>query len=68
MAQDGVHSTACTYCGSTGARRLGECSVCFRPVCELCGSIQVSSGKRSAVHKECLKKADGHFKMIKFAP
>jgi hypothetical protein len=35
-------------------------------VCEHCGSVQHTGGARSAVHKECLKKADGHFKMIKF--
>ena len=68
MVDDGMHSSSCTYCGSVATRRLGECSVCHRPVCEHCGSIQVSAGNRTALHKECLKKADGHFKMIKFAP
>jgi hypothetical protein len=56
----------CPHCGSTATRRLGDCSVCHRVVCERCGSVQFTSGTRAAVHKECLKKADDHFKMIKF--
>jgi hypothetical protein len=66
VAQDGAYPKTCPYCGSTASRRLGECTVCHRVVCEQCGSIQVSAGERTALHRECLKKADGHFKMIKF--
>ena len=66
MAQDGIFNKLCSQCGSTSARRLGECSVCGRTVCENCGSIQVTGGMRKPIHRECLKKADGHFKMIKF--
>jgi hypothetical protein len=56
----------CPHCGSTGTRRLGECSVCGRTVCEHCGSVQFTAGTRKALHRECLKKADNHFSMIKF--
>ena len=47
-------------------RRLGECSVCHRVVCEHCGNVQIASGERTVTHRECLKKADGQFRMIRF--
>lgn len=56
----------CPHCASTESRRLGECAVCHRTVCDHCGNVQLSSGERKIVHKECLKKADDHFRMIKF--
>jgi len=56
----------CPHCGATVTRRLGECSVCGKGVCEHCGSVQLSTGTRKPIHRECLKNADGHFKMIKF--
>ena len=56
----------CPHCGSVGSRRLGECSVCRHPVCEHCGNVQHSAGERKLIHHECLKRADGHFRMIKF--
>lgn len=56
----------CPHCGTRGSRRLGECSVCHRLVCENCGNIQIAHGERKIMHRECLKKDDGHFRMIKF--
>ena len=56
----------CPHCGSLNARRLGECSVCHKVVCERCGNMQLAGGVRTVTHRECLKKADGHFKMIRF--
>jgi hypothetical protein len=47
-------------------RKLGDCSVCHRNVCERCGNVQIASGVRSVTHRECLKKADNHFSMIRF--
>ena len=66
VVQDGVFGKMCPHCGSTATRRLGKCSVCDKDVCERCGSVQHSGGERRAVHRECLRKADGHFTMIKF--
>ena len=66
MADSGIFGKACPYCGANAARRLGECHVCHRSVCEHCGSVQFSGGTRSVYHRECLKKSDGPFKMIKF--
>ena len=66
VADSGSFGKACPHCGSNGTRRLGECNVCHRSVCEHCGSVQFSGGVRSVYHKECLKKSDGQFKMIKF--
>lgn len=56
----------CAHCGSRESRRLGDCSVCHHTVCEKCGNVQIASGERKITHHECLKKADGHFRMIKF--
>ena len=66
MSDFGSSHKTCPYCGSVSARRLGECSVCHRHVCEHCGNVQIAGGVRSVTHKECLKKADGHFSMIRF--
>jgi hypothetical protein len=66
MADGGVFGKGCPHCGSRGARHLGDCHVCSRSVCDQCGSVQISSGERTVVHRECLKHADGPFKMIKF--
>ena len=40
--------------------------MCHKSVCERCGNVQIAGGERRATHRECLKKSDGHFKMIKF--
>ena len=56
----------CAHCGSREARDLGECSVCHRTVCEHCGSVQIAMGERKIMHRECLKKDGGQFRMIKF--
>ena len=66
MPEPGPSHKMCPYCGSESARRLGECSVCQRIVCEHCGNVQIAGGVRKVTHRECLKKADGHFKMIRF--
>lgn len=60
------HQTMCPHCGSKETRRLGECSVCHRVVCDRCGNVQLASGVRTVTHRECLKKSDGGFRMIKF--
>jgi hypothetical protein len=56
----------CPYCGANQARRLGDCSVCRRVVCEKCGNVQFAHGERTVNHNACLKKSNGGFKMIKF--
>jgi len=66
VVQDGIFGKICPHCGCMSARRLGVCSVCGMEVCERCGSLQLSAGERKALHRECLKKADDHFSMIKF--
>ena len=40
--------------------------MCRMTVCEKCGNVQITGGNRSVTHRECLKKADGHFSMIRF--
>lgn len=66
VAESGAFNRMCPYCGAADARRLGECSVCHRVVCERCGNLQFSQGERHATHNACLKKHEGGFKMIKF--
>ena len=66
VPEPGPSQKMCPYCGTENSRRLGECSVCHRFVCEHCGNVQIASGVRSVTHRECLKKADGHFRMIRF--
>jgi hypothetical protein len=66
VPEPGLPQQMCPHCGSTNTRRLGECSVCHRVVCEHCGNVQIAGGIRAITHRECLKKADGHFSMIKF--
>ena len=66
MSEPGVVGKMCPHCGSSNTRRLGQCSVCSRVVCEHCGNVQIASGVRRVTHRECLRKADDHFKMIKF--
>ena len=56
----------CPNCGAADARRLGECSVCGRIVCDECGAVQIAKGVKHATHTECLQDADHHFTMIKF--
>jgi hypothetical protein len=56
----------CPHCGAVDTRRLGDCVVCEHVVCEHCGSVQFSQGERRVTHKECLKRDEGAFKMIKF--
>jgi hypothetical protein len=56
----------CTHCGSSHTRRLGDCSVCNRVVCEHCGNVQYSGGERKIVHHECLKEHGKGLKMIRF--
>jgi len=62
----GSSQRVCGYCGSENTRRLGECSVCHRVACEHCGNVQIAAGERRITHRECLKKDDGHFRMIRF--
>ena len=40
--------------------------MCRRVACDSCGNVQISMGQRSVTHRECLAKAEGGFKMIKF--
>jgi hypothetical protein len=56
----------CPHCGATSVRRLGQCSVCSRTVCEKCGNSQVCQGERKVMHQACLHKDDDAFSMIKF--
>lgn len=56
----------CPHCGTAGAERKGNCSVCNRAVCSNCGNVQYAAGERKLVHRECLRKDGGGFKMIKF--
>lgn len=57
---------SCPHCGTRATRRLGECHVCHRTVCEHCGNVQYSGGARQVTHRECLRHNDEGFKMIKF--
>lgn len=66
MSESGSFNRMCPHCGSVESRRLGDCSVCHRTVCEKCGNLQIAGGERKVAHHECLKKSDGHFRMIKF--
>jgi hypothetical protein len=66
VVDPGALNRMCPYCGAPSARRLGECSVCHRVVCERCGNTQFCRGERRVTHNACLKKADGGFNMIKF--
>jgi hypothetical protein len=66
VSDNEVFGRMCPHCRASDTRRLGECWVCDRAVCEACGNVQVSMGKRRVLHNECLKKADGGFSMIKF--
>ncbi|NTU72095.1 MAG: hypothetical protein HGB10_09795 [Coriobacteriia bacterium] len=66
MTDGGVFNRSCPYCGASETRRLGDCTVCHRVVCEKCGNVQMTRGERRVTHNSCLKKADGGFKMIKF--
>jgi hypothetical protein len=66
VTQAGEFGKMCPHCGSTGSRKLGECDVCHRAVCEHGGSIQFTAGKHKPLHRECLKTDDSGFKMIKF--
>ena len=68
MSEQGLFGRMCPHCGSTDTRRIGECVVCHKQVCERCGNVQIAGGTRRATHRECLKNAEGHFKMIKFVP
>ena len=61
----GLLGAGCPHCGSTNTRRLGNCTVCHHAVCEHCGSIQMSGGERKPMHRECLRKSGGDFKMIR---
>jgi hypothetical protein len=66
VPESGAFGRACPHCGARETRRLGECSVCRRSVCEQCGNIQISHGERLITHTACLRKAEGGFKMIRF--
>jgi hypothetical protein len=66
VSDSGVWGKMCPHCGSADTRRLGECSVCHKVACDQCGNVQISGGVRRITHRECLRKADDHFKMIKF--
>ena len=68
MSEQGLFGRMCPHCGSTDTRRIGECVVCHKQVCERCGNVQIAGGTRRVTHRECLKNAEGHFKMIKFVP
>jgi hypothetical protein len=56
----------CPHCGEREARRLGPCTVCGRSVCEHCGNVQMAAGEHKIMHRECIKKDGGQFRMIKF--
>jgi hypothetical protein len=62
----GPMKNTCSHCGAAQTRRLGECCVCHRGVCEHCGNVQFGDGTRKVTHHECLKRHDHGFKMIKF--
>jgi hypothetical protein len=66
VTESGNFNRICPYCGANASRRLGDCSVCHRVVCEKCGNVQISHGDRHVTHNACLKKAEGGFRMIKF--
>ena len=66
MNENSAIERMCPYCGANNSRRLGECSVCHRFVCEKCGNVQISHGERHVTHQACLHKHEGGFKMIKF--
>lgn len=66
MDEHGALRRSCPYCGAADARRLGDCSVCDRVVCEQCGNVQIAMGARTVTHHECLKKSSSGFKMIRF--
>lgn len=66
MVESGALNRMCPYCGAADSRRLGDCSVCHRTVCDKCGNVQFAHGHRHATHNACLKKTDGGFKMIRF--
>lgn len=65
MDSPSAYAHLCPHCGATDTRRLGECCVCRRAVCERCGAANFARGERRVTHHECLKK-DGGYKMIKF--
>lgn len=60
-----VYGDMCPHCGRSGVRRFGECTSCGRPVCDHCGSVQFIQGRREPIHRECLRRGGGSFKMIK---
>lgn len=64
MAETSFRET-CPHCGATATRRLGECVVCHRVVCEKCGNTQLTQGQKRVTHRECLKRDSGAFSMIK---
>jgi len=64
--EHGALKRSCPYCAASDARRLGDCSVCGRVVCENCGNVQIAMGVRTVTHRECLKKSSDGFKMIRF--
>jgi hypothetical protein len=66
VSENGLFGRMCPHCGSRDTRRIGECTVCHKSVCEHCGNVQIAGGVRKVAHRECLKNVDGHFKMIKF--
>ena len=58
-------------CISVKDSRVTECDEHVAPflafkTCERCGNVQIAGGDRKVTHRECLRKADDHFKMIKF--
>ena len=66
VPDSGSFNQMCPHCGARDTRRLGECSVCHRSVCEKCGNVQICRGERHVTHSSCLRKHEGGFKMIKF--
>jgi hypothetical protein len=66
VTDSGSNIQMCPHCGARNTRRMGDCSVCHRSVCEECGNVQISHGERHVMHKTCLRKNEGGFKMIKF--
>lgn len=66
MDEHGVIRRICLHCGSSEARKLGECTVCHKVVCDHCGNTQMAMGKRLVTHQDCLSKARDGFKMIRF--
>jgi hypothetical protein len=67
MADGGPElSRLCRHCGALDTLRLGQCVICDMAVCEKCGNIQHSGGRRRVIHDRCLDQDENAFTMIRF--